>query len=249
MGYSRLAMGVVSATRAGPTVEPAVAADQLGHSYPGLEVLAGVSFAVQPGETVGVVGPSGCGKSTLLHLAAGLERPSSGSIRSLPAALMPQKDLLLPWRGALDNAGIAIENAGGGRGRARERAGELFLRFGLDEFRRAHTWELSGGMRQRIAFIRTLLADTPVLLLDEPFGALDAITRLELQDWLKEALAAEPRTVLLVTHDVEEALVVCDRVLVLSRRPGRLVLELAGGLERNSSPLAEARERVLGALR
>jgi NitT/TauT family transport system ATP-binding protein len=244
-------MGAASITRTGTgsAVEPAVAADRLRHSYPGLEVLADVSFAVQGGETVGVVGPSGCGKSTLLHLAARLEQPTAGAIRSLPAALMPQKDLLLPWRRALDNAGIAVENAGGGRRQARRRAGELFARFGLDEFRNARTWELSGGMRQRIAFIRTLLADTPVLLLDEPFGALDAITRLELQDWLKQALAAEPRTVLLVTHDVEEALVVCDRVLVLSARPARVVLELAGRLERNSSPLAAARERVLEALR
>ena len=244
-------MGAASATRtgAGPAVEPAVAADHLGHSYPGLEVLADVNFTVRPGEIVGVVGPSGCGKSTLLHLAAGLEQPSSGHIRSLPAALMPQKDLLLPWRNALDNACIALENTGLGRRQARARARELFARFGLDEFRGAHTWELSGGMRQRIAFIRTLLAETPLLLLDEPFGALDAITRLELQDWLTGALAAEPRTVLMVTHDIEEALVVCDRVLVLSRRPARLVLELAGGLARNSGELAAARERVLEALR
>jgi NitT/TauT family transport system ATP-binding protein len=244
-------MGAASATRVGPgsAVEPAVAADRLRHSYAGLEVLAEVSFQVYPGQRVGVVGPSGCGKSTLLHLAAGLEQPTAGAIRSLPAALMPQKDLLLPWRRALDNAGIAVENAGRGRRQARARAGELFARFGLEEFRNARTWELSGGMRQRIAFVRTLLADTPVLLLDEPFGALDAITRLELQDWLAEALAAEARTVLLVTHDIEEALVVCDRVLVLSHRPARVVMDIAGGLERNSGELAAARERVLEALR
>jgi NitT/TauT family transport system ATP-binding protein len=245
-------MGAASTIRATPppaTGEPAVAAVDLRHAYGDLQVLAGVSFSVAGGEAVGLVGPSGCGKSTLLHLAAGLEQPTSGSVRAQPGALMPQKDLLLPWRNALDNAGIAIENAGGGRRRARARAAELFERFGLDEFRTAHTWELSGGMRQRIAFIRTLLAETPLLLLDEPFGALDAITRLELQDWLAQALAAEPRTVLLVTHDVEEALVVCDRLLVLSRRPARVLMELGGRLARNSGPLAAARERVLEALR
>jgi NitT/TauT family transport system ATP-binding protein len=129
------------------------------------------------------------------------------------------------------------------------RASELFARFDLDRFASARTWELSGGMRQRIAFIRTLLADTPVLLLDEPFGALDAITRIELQDWLLDALRAEPRTVILVTHDIEEALVVCDRLLVLSRRPARLVLELPGCLPRNSPELAAARQRVMEALR
>ncbi|MGN6380438.1 MAG: ABC transporter ATP-binding protein [Gaiellales bacterium] len=243
-------MGTAPTTQAAPATEPAaVSASRLRHSYGELPVLADISFTVAAGETVGVVGPSGCGKSTLLSLAAGLEQPQSGSIRSQPAALMPQKDLLMPWRNALDNAGIALENAGAGRRRARARAGELFARFELEEFRSARTWELSGGMRQRIAFIRTLLADTPVLLLDEPFGALDAITRIELQDWLLDALHTERRTVILVTHDIEEALVVCDRLLVLSRRPARIVLELPGGLPRDSPELPAARQRVMEALR
>jgi ABC-type nitrate/sulfonate/bicarbonate transport system ATPase subunit len=244
-------MGSASAIHAvpGSAVEPAVAAADLRHAYGDLQVLAGISFSVASGETVGLVGPSGCGKSTLLGLAAGLEQPTGGRMRAQPGALMPQKDLLLPWRNALDNACIALENAGLGRREARARARELFARFDLQEFAGARSWELSGGMRQRVAFIRTLLAETPLLLLDEPFGALDAITRLELQDWLAQALAAEPRTVLLVTHDIEEALVVCDRVLVLSRRPARLVLALDGRLARNSAQLAAARERVLEALR
>jgi ABC-type nitrate/sulfonate/bicarbonate transport system ATPase subunit len=252
VGYSRLTMGSASTiqpTRGAAAGEPAVAADRLTHAYEGLPVLDGISFSVAAGERVGLVGPSGCGKSTLLGLTAGLEQPTGGTIRSQPAAMMPQKDLLLPWRNALDNAAIALENAGAGRRRARARASELFDRFDLDRFASARTWELSGGMRQRIAFIRTLLAETPVLLLDEPFGALDAITRIELQDWLLGALRTEPRTVILVTHDIEEALVVCDRLLVLSRRPARLVLELPGGLPRNSPELAAARERVMEALR
>jgi NitT/TauT family transport system ATP-binding protein len=221
----------------------------VSHRYGELEVLRGVSLAVEAGERVALVGPSGCGKSTLLGLIAGLERPAAGTVEAPPAALMPQKDLLLPWRTALDNAGIALENAGTPRRRARERARAMFARFGLERFAGARTWELSGGMRQRVAFVRTLLADTPVLLLDEPFGALDAITRGELQDWLCEALREEPRTTLLVTHDVEEALVVCDRVLVLSARPGTVVLDAAGGYPRDSSELPAARARVLGALR
>jgi NitT/TauT family transport system ATP-binding protein len=227
----------------------AIRVTELSHRYGALEVLRDVSLRVEAGERVALLGPSGCGKSTLLGLVAGLERPSQGSVQAPPAALMPQKDLLLPWRSALDNAAIALENAGEPRRRARAAARELFDRFGLDAFAGARTWELSGGMRQRVAFVRTLLAGTPVLLLDEPFGALDAITRAVLQDWLGEALRDEPRTTLLVTHDVEEALVVCDRVVALSPRPGTVVLEAAGRWARSSPDLPAARERILAALR
>ena len=179
---------------------------------------------------LGLVGPSGCGKSTLLEIVAGLQEPSGGQVavdgrpasadRLSACVLMPQRDLLLPWRSALDNAGLALELGGAGRRDARRRAAELFERFGLGEFAAARPDELSGGMRQRVAFARTLLAARPVLLLDEPFASLDAITRAELQEWTRAALADEPRTVLLVTHDIEEALYLCDRVLVLSARPG-----------------------------
>jgi NitT/TauT family transport system ATP-binding protein len=169
---------------------------------------------------------------------------------------MPQSDLLMPWRDALGNASVALENAGGGRRRARAEALPLFERLGLDGFERRRTWELSGGMRQRVAFARTLLAGKDVLLLDEPFGALDAITRAELQEWLRAALRDEPRTTVLVTHDVEEALLVCDRVAVMSARPGRVVLELGAGFgdgERTAAIASEAfvaaRSRALGALR
>ena len=171
-------------------------------------------------------------------------------------ALMPQSDLLMPWRDALGNAAVALENAGAGRSRARTEAMPLFGRLGLEGFERSRTWELSGGMRQRVAFARTLLAGKPVLLLDEPFGALDAITRAELQDWLRAALRDEPRTTVLVTHDVEEALLVCDRVVVMSPRPGRIVLDLAagfGGGERSraiaSPAFLAAQGRALEALR
>jgi NitT/TauT family transport system ATP-binding protein len=231
-----------------------------------LVALEDVSLRVPAGGVTGIVGPSGCGKSTLLEIVAGLEEPSAGTVAvegaAAPAArlercaLMPQSDLLLPWRDALGNASVALENAGGGRRRARAAAAPLFARLGLDGFERRRTWELSGGMRQRVAFARTLLAGKDVLLLDEPFGALDAITRAELQGWLADALRSEPRTTVLVTHDVEEALLVCDRVVVMSARPGRVVLELAagfGGGERAetiaSDAFLEARGRALEALR
>ena len=135
-----------------------------------------------------VVGPSGCGKSTLLELVCGLAAPDAGEVRSDPAALMPQRDGLLPWLSALDNAGLARRVAGESRARARAAAHEHFAAFGLEGFERARPAELSGGMRQRVAFLRTLLAGRPVLCLDEPFGALDALTRGQMQRWLADAL-------------------------------------------------------------
>jgi ABC-type nitrate/sulfonate/bicarbonate transport system ATPase subunit len=188
--------------------------------------LDAVSLTVAPGEVVAVVGPSGSGKTTLLELVCGLQRPVAGTVEADPAVLMPQRDLLLPWLSAIDNAALALRVARVDRDEARRRARPLFDRFGLHGFERARPHELSGGMRQRVAFLRTLLAGKPVLCLDEPFGALDALTRREMQDWLQDALAQERRTVLLVTHDVEEAALLADRVVVLSARPGRVVAVL-----------------------
>ncbi len=189
--------------------------------------LSGISLRVRRSETLAVVGPSGCGKTTLLELVCGLQQPDEGTVQALPAVLMPQRDLLLPWLDAAENAALALRIGGASRASARDRAAELFAELGLDGFERARPEELSGGMRQRVAFLRTLLAGKPVLCLDEPFGALDAITRAEMQEWLAAALAREPRTVLLVTHDVEEAVLLADRVAVLSPRPGRVAAELA----------------------
>jgi len=189
--------------------------------------LAGLSLQARHGEVLAVVGPSGCGKTTLLELICGLQSPQGGTVECEPAVLMPQRDLLLAWLSAVDNAALALRIAHVPRTRARNRAAALFAQLGLDGFEHAHPAELSGGMLQRVAFARTLLSGKPVLCLDEPFGALDAITRAEMQDWLASALASEPRTVVLVTHDVEEAILLADRVLVLSPRPGRAVGELA----------------------
>jgi NitT/TauT family transport system ATP-binding protein len=218
-----------------------------------LRALAGVSMYAGHGELLAVVGPSGCGKSTLLELICGLQAPDAGSIACEPAVLMPQRDLLLPWLSAVDNAALALRIARLSRRQARVRAAELFAELGLDGFEQAHPAELSGGMRQRVAFLRTLLSGKPVLCLDEPFGALDAITRGEMQEWLAQALAREPRTVVFVTHDVEEAILLADRVLVLSPRPGRVVEELEVQLprprSRTDAGVVALRERALGVLR
>ncbi len=215
--------------------------------------IADVSLDVARGETVAVVGPSGCGKTTLLELVCGLQAPDTGTVVATPAVLMPQRDLLLPWLSAIDNAALALRIGGASRAEARERAHPLFARFGLDGFERARPHELSGGMRQRVAFLRTLLSGKPVLCLDEPFGALDALTRREMQEWLAGALEREARTVLLVTHDVEEAALLADRIVVLSPRPGRVVADVPVPLPRprtaTDPALVALRERTLEALR
>jgi NitT/TauT family transport system ATP-binding protein len=165
---------------------------------------------------------------------------------------MPQRDLLLPWRTALANAALALECQGVPRSEARRRAEPLFERFGLAEFEEARPAELSGGMRQRVAFLRTLLPGRHVLLLDEPFGSLDSITRASMQRWLADALSQEPRTVVLVTHDVDEAVFLADRVVVLSPRPGRVVadieVDLAGPRDVTSPEFGAMKRRALEAL-
>jgi ABC-type nitrate/sulfonate/bicarbonate transport system ATPase subunit len=244
-----------------PVREP-LSLQRVTRRYPRVTALDRIDLEVRRDEVLAVVGPSGCGKSTLLELMAGLQEPDGGTVSALGAtdaagrraacAYMPQRDLLLPWRDALANAALALECQGVPRGEARRRAEPLFERFGLAEFERARPSELSGGMRQRVAFLRTLLPGRTVLLLDEPFGALDSITRASMQSWLADALAQEPRTVLLVTHDVEEALFLADRVAVLSPRPGRVVAELDVDLPRprevTSPEFGALKRRALEAL-
>jgi NitT/TauT family transport system ATP-binding protein len=222
----------------------------LAHSYGELQTIERFDLELEPHGVIGLVGPSGCGKSTLLELICGLQRPSAGTVavdgavadaeRLSRCAYMPQRDLLLPWYSALDNAALALRNRGLGRAEARRRAGSLFERFGLAGFEQARPAELSGGMRQRVAFLRTLVSGKPLLALDEPFASLDAITRAEMQEWLAGALRADPRTVVLVSHDVEEALYLSDRVAVLSARPARIVTEL-----RAPTPRAPDRDAVV----
>ena len=221
-------------------------------AYGDVVALDDVTLAAGANETVAVVGPSGCGKSTLLELVCGLQTPDAGTIDTAPAALMPQRDGLLPWLSALDNAGLALRVAGRPKAEARAAAHQHFEAFGLEGFEHTRPAELSGGMRQRVAFLRTLLAGRPVLCLDEPFGALDALTRAQLQRWLEGALAREPRTVMLVTHDVEEAVLLADRIVLLSPRPGRVVADLTVDVprprERTDPAVVELRERALRAL-
>ncbi|MGH2883308.1 MAG: ABC transporter ATP-binding protein [Solirubrobacteraceae bacterium] len=217
-----------------------------------VDALAGMSLHAAPREVVAVVGPSGCGKTTLLELICGLQSPDSGRVQAEPAALMPQRDLLLPWLSAIDNAGLALRARGVSRGDARKAAAPWLERFGLGPFAHTRPAELSGGMRQRVSFLRTLLAGKPVLALDEPFAALDAITRQEMQGWLGRVLESEPRTVILVTHDVEEAVILGDRVIVMSPRPGRAIKEIEVALakprRRTDPAVVELREEALAAL-
>jgi ABC-type nitrate/sulfonate/bicarbonate transport system ATPase subunit len=203
--------------------------------------LDNISFAAYPGEFVTIIGPSGSGKSTLFNLITGLAQPDSGEIvtecgvvkkRAGRVGYMPQRDLLLPWRTVLNNVILGPEIDGRSKREARREARDLLPLFGLDGFENAYPDTLSGGMRQRAALLRTFLTGRDVLLLDEPFGALDALTRRELQRWLLGVWARFRKTILFITHDVEEAVFLADRALVFSARPGRIVAELRIDLPR-----------------
>ena len=253
--------------------DPAILVDGVTLTFGGgtpVRALDDVDLRVEPGQFVSLVGPSGCGKSTLLRVLAGLSRPERGAARihgedvvGHPgrAAFMPQRDLLLPWRRTVSNAALGAELAGVASADARRQARELLPLFGLEGFERAWPSQLSGGMRQRLALLRTFLVPRDVMLLDEPFGARDAITRREMQQWLQSvwsqpsARLGERRSVLLVTHDVEEALVLSDVVFVMSPRPGRIVRRLEVDLERprttadtTSVAFAALKAELLGAL-
>jgi ABC-type nitrate/sulfonate/bicarbonate transport system ATPase subunit len=227
--------------------------------------LDGVDLVAEPGEFIAVIGPSGCGKSTLFQILAGLEQPTDGQVliddavrsdRLGACAFMPQRDGLLPWRRTIDNVTIGLELAGVSRRDARARAEPLLERFGLGEFTRAWPWQLSGGMRHRAAFLRTILLGKPAMLLDEPFGSLDGITRSFAQQWLLEVWGEVRSTVVLITHDVSEAVYLADRVFLMSPRPGRIseVFEIdlprPRSLEIQESPeFAQHEARLRAALR
>ncbi len=204
-------------------------------------VVDDINMSIQHGEFVAIVGPSGCGKSTLLNMFAGLLKVDEGEIAleenpglSLlgNVGYMPQHDLLLPWRNLLDNVLLGPEVMGVDRSSAEKEARELLPLFGLSGFEGSLPFTLSGGMRQRAALLRTLLCHQELVLLDEPLGALDALTRLQMRDWLAQIWQRLELTMVLVTHDVDEALLLADRVYALSPRPTHVVAELAVDLPR-----------------
>jgi NitT/TauT family transport system ATP-binding protein len=211
-----------------------------------LTAVRGVSFAVRDGEVVALIGPSGCGKSTLLNIGSGLMAPSEGEalVDSAPVAgpnahvaFMLQKDLLLPWRTVAGNATFGVEIQGVPAAERRRRAANLLAQFNLAEFSDHYPHQLSGGMRQRVALARTLAVDPHVLLLDEPFSAVDAQTRMVLQRDLARTLSRAKKTALLITHDLFEAVTLSDRVLVMSRRPGAIIDEIAIDVPGRDDPI------------
>jgi len=205
-----------------------------------LPVLDRLDLQVHEGEIAAVIGPSGSGKSTLLNVLAGLDRPTEGAVslrgsqgtRAGQVAYMPQKDLLFPWRTIEDNAILGLEVTGVKKRDAREQVAPLFDDFGLSGFEYSYPAQLSGGMRQRAALLRTVAMRRPVLLLDEPFGALDSLTRTQMQLWLAETWQRHGWTIVLVTHDIREAVFLADRVHVLGPRPARIVRSIEVGLPR-----------------
>ena len=224
---------------------PRVRLEAVHHAYGDLEVLDGVSLELGEGELVSILGPSGCGKSTIFSILTGDATPAAGSVQidGIPLAtsrerfaVMPQSDALLPWRRVLDNITLGLEVQGLSRREARTRVTPLLETFGLDEFARAYPFQLSGGMRQRAALLRTVVQERSVMLLDEPFGALDAMTRTDMQSWLEGVWNEYRWSVFLITHDIREAVFLSDRIYVLSPRPARVVAEISVPLPRPRRP-------------
>lgn len=214
--------------------------EQLNFSYPDQEIVQDLSLEVEDGEFVSILGPSGCGKSTLLNVLAGILKPDSGrifidekQIRGISSkfAYMPQNDLLLPWKTIIDNVCLYGE-IHHRKAEMMEFARKQMVQFGLQGCEEKYPDELSGGMRQRAAFLRTTLCEADIYLLDEPFGALDVITRGDMQDWLRELCSKLKKTILLVTHDTDEAIYLSDRILILGA-PGEGIREEIRITEKN----------------
>ncbi|EOP05513.1 MULTISPECIES: ABC transporter ATP-binding protein [Bacillus] len=201
-------------------------------------IIKELNASIQDKEFVSIIGPSGCGKSTLFRLITGLEETSTGQIeltetKSHPVGYMPQKDMLLPWRTIIENAALPLECQGVQKKEAQIKAKELLHKFGLQGYETKYPKDLSGGMRQRVSFIRTLLTGGEILLLDEPFSALDALTKASLQEWLFEQWKEWEKTILFITHDVEEALFLSNRIFVVENQPITTLTERIVPLDRN----------------
>ena len=232
-----------------PDIQAKLRLDGIAHYFAdngeSVAAIAEISLDVRPNSFVSLIGKSGCGKSTIFNILAGLLKPTAGRVlhdgrdvtgRAGLVSYMLQKDLLLPWRSVLDNVIYGLEVQGAKRKTAREVARPLLARYGLATFENRYPASLSGGMRQRAALLRTLLCDREVMLLDEPFAALDAQTRLQMQQWLLTLWKDFERTVLLVTHDVDEAIFLSDEIVVLSPRPARIRARLTVPLPRPRRP-------------
>lgn len=197
------------------------------------QILSDINLTISKGEFVSIIGPSGCGKSTLLNIISGITKPKTGEITiegkivniGDKISYMQQKDLLLPWRNVRENAGIGLEIKGFSDKLIQKKISEFAIDFGLEKYLNYMPHELSGGLRQRVAFLRAVLIDNPIMLLDEPLGSLDAITRSSLHEWLMELFIKFSKTIILVTHDIEEAILLANRVIVMSNNPGSILKE------------------------
>ncbi len=205
------------------------------------QIIDKVSITAAEGEFVSIIGPSGCGKSTLFHIIGGITEPTTGKVildgkevtgNKGMISYMPQQPALFPWRTILDNVIMGQELAGLQKKEARETAKQWLAKAGLHDYEKAYPHMLSGGMQQRAAFMRALLSPREVMCLDEPFGALDALTRLDMQRWLLDIWESNKRTVLFITHSIEEALFMSDKIILLSRKPTHVIKELHVPLQR-----------------
>lgn len=223
-----------------------------------LPVLAEINISVKRGEFICIIGPSGCGKSTLFNILVGLEKPDKGKIylegEDITAtrghiAYMPQRDLLFPWRTVMENVLLGVEIQNEDLKKARREAEQLIPLFGLEGFEEHYPDQLSGGMRQRAALLRTVLTHNDILALDEPLGALDALTRNTMQKWILSIQEKLNKTILFITHDIEEAILLADRIIVLNGRPGRIIdklkIELPQPRRRTDKIFVDYREELL----
>jgi putative hydroxymethylpyrimidine transport system ATP-binding protein len=245
--------------------DPVLEFQNVSFNYSNSAILDSLNFTIQDGEFISIVGASGSGKSTLFRLITGLEQETTGSIlingqnqdnRLGTVGYMPQQDLLLPWRTIIDNASLPLELKGLKKSQAVEQARELLEEFGLKGVEQHYPSDLSGGMKQRVSFLRTVLSGSNLLLLDEPFSALDAITRLSMQEWLLEQWQKRKHTILFITHDVNEALFLSDRIFIVADKPMKRLEEVRVPLGRprcqsdlNKQEILELKEYLLDQLR
>ena len=226
--------------------------EDISFSYDGgIPLLKDISFSLEKNEFLSIVGSSGCGKSTIIKLIAGIEKADKGKIKGLTTGYMPQRDLLLPWRTVLENIMLPVELNKKNREEGKKKAVTYLKKLHLDEYQDKLPQELSGGMRQRVSFLRTLLTEADILLLDEPFSALDAITKEYLQKWLLDTLKEFDKSIIFITHDINEALFLSDRILVCKDKPLDSFAEFVvpKDKENNVEKIAEMKKEILHIIR